>query len=97
MSEVTRYTLPADDERTELQMGVIKALQAVPMHFKSTINIEGLSATDLFAAGGYTLHSRRCHRQASRRHPHIEKNHVYAECQDAFRQPRIHDAERHWL
>lgn len=26
------------------------------------------------------------------RHPHIEKNHVYAECQDAFRQPRIHDA-----
>ncbi|MDM8270775.1 MULTISPECIES: hypothetical protein [Bacillati] len=49
MSEVTRYTLPADDERTELQMGVIKALQAVPMHFKSTINIEGLSATDLFA------------------------------------------------
>ena len=49
MAEVTRYELPADDERTELREGVVRALRAVPMHFSSTINIEGLSATDLFA------------------------------------------------
>lgn len=44
-----RYGLPLDDERTTLREGVIRALQAVPMHFVSTINIEGISATDLFA------------------------------------------------
>lgn len=44
-----RYALPEDDQRTELRQGVIRALRAVPMHFTSTINIEGLSATDLFA------------------------------------------------
>lgn len=40
------YDLPADDERTKLREGVIHALEAVPMHFSSTINIEGLSAID---------------------------------------------------
>lgn len=49
MNEATRYELPEDDERTELRAGVIRALRAVPMHFSSTINIEGLSATDLFS------------------------------------------------
>ena len=49
MDEVKRYSLPKDDERTVLREGVIRALRAVPMHFVSTINIEGLSATDLFA------------------------------------------------
>lgn len=44
-----RYELPANDERTTLRDGVVRALRAVPMHFSSTINIEGLSATDLFA------------------------------------------------
>ncbi len=44
-----RYVLPKDDERTLLQEGVVRALRAVPMHFTSTINIEGLSAIDLFA------------------------------------------------
>lgn len=44
-----RYPLPADDDRTLLYNGVILALKAVPMHFTSTINIEGLSAIDLFA------------------------------------------------
>lgn len=44
-----RYELPEDDERTLLRQGVIRALKAVPMHFSSTINMEGLSATDLFA------------------------------------------------
>ncbi|QKF07858.1 hypothetical protein HLV38_06875 [Berryella wangjianweii] len=49
MEEVKRYPLPEDDERTSLREGVVRALCAVPMHFVSTINIEGLSATDLFA------------------------------------------------
>lgn len=49
MEEVKRYPLPEDDERTSLREGVVRALRAVPMHFVSTINIEGLSATDLFA------------------------------------------------
>ncbi len=44
-----RYELPKDDERTALREGIIRALQAVPMHFVSTINIEGISTTDLFA------------------------------------------------
>lgn len=44
-----RYELPENDERTALREGVIRALRAVPMHFTSTINIEGMSATDLFA------------------------------------------------
>lgn len=46
---VKRYELPEGDERTELREGVVRALCAVPMHFTSTINIEGLSATDLFS------------------------------------------------
>lgn len=49
MPQVERYELPIDDPRTELVAGVVRALRAVPMHFKSTINIEGLSATDLFS------------------------------------------------
>lgn len=49
MEEVKRYPLPKDDVRTILREGVLRALHAVPMHFVSTINIEGLSATDLFA------------------------------------------------
>ena len=47
MESVERYELPQDDERTELREGIVKALRAVPMHFMSPINIEGLSATDL--------------------------------------------------
>lgn len=46
---IKRYELPQGDERTELREGVVRALRAVPMHFSSTINIEGISATDLFA------------------------------------------------
>lgn len=49
MNKVERYTLPDDDPRTALREGIVRALRAVSMHFKSTINIEGLSATDLFA------------------------------------------------
>lgn len=49
MDDVRRYVLPKDDERTELRDGIVRALRAVPMHFASPINIEGLSATDLFA------------------------------------------------
>lgn len=45
----TRYDLPQEDERTALREGVIRALRAVPMHFVSTINIEGISAKDLFS------------------------------------------------
>lgn len=45
----TRYELPADDERTTLRTNVIRALMAVPMHFTSSISMEGLRATDLFA------------------------------------------------
>lgn len=44
-----RYPMPEDDERTELRNGVVRALYAIPMHFTSTINIEGLDATDLFS------------------------------------------------
>lgn len=44
-----RYDLPVDDERTELREGVVRALYALPMHFTSPINIEGLEATDLFS------------------------------------------------
>ncbi len=46
---IKHYDLPTDDERTKLREGVIHALEAVPMHFSSTINIEGLSAIDLFS------------------------------------------------
>lgn len=49
MAEIERYALPEDDPRTKLRAGIVRALRAVPMHFTSTINIEGLSATDLFA------------------------------------------------
>ena len=42
----TRYELPQDDERTALREGVVRALHAVPMHFVSTINVEGISTTD---------------------------------------------------
>lgn len=44
-----RYPVPENDARTELREGVIRALRAVPMHFKSPINIEGIASTDLFA------------------------------------------------
>ena len=44
-----RYELPEDDQRTILRNGVIQALKAVPMHFTSTVNIEGLSVVDLFS------------------------------------------------
>lgn len=44
-----RYDLPDGDERTELRRGVVKALQALPMHFTSPIVIEGVEATDLFS------------------------------------------------
>lgn len=43
------YPLPQDDERTELHRGVVKALHALPMHFTSPINIEGIEANDLFS------------------------------------------------
>ncbi len=39
---IDRYELPSDDERTQLAEGVIKALQAVPIYFKTAINIEGI-------------------------------------------------------
>lgn len=45
----TRYELPHDDERTLLREGVVRALRAIPMHFSSTINVEGVSTTDLFS------------------------------------------------
>lgn len=44
-----RYGLPPDDDRTRLHDGVVKALYALPMHFTSPINIEGLEANDLFS------------------------------------------------
>lgn len=44
-----RYELPEGDERTELRDGVVKALYALPMHFTSPINVEGLEANDLFS------------------------------------------------
>jgi hypothetical protein len=46
---IKHYPLPKDDPRTVLREGIVKALRAVPLHFKSTINIEGISAVDLFA------------------------------------------------
>ena len=46
---MNHYPLPKEDPRTSLREGIVKALQAVPLHFKSTINIEGISAVDLFA------------------------------------------------
>ena len=45
----TRYELPPDDNRTLLREGVVRALRAIPMHFSSTINVEGISTTDLFS------------------------------------------------
>lgn len=44
-----RYEMPLEDERTLLREGIVRALRAVPLHFSSTIHIEGLSAVDLFA------------------------------------------------
>lgn len=46
---VNHYTLPENDERTLLHKGVVRALRSVPMHFTSSINIEGISAIDLFS------------------------------------------------
>lgn len=46
---IEHYPYPKDDPRTGLREGVVKALRAVPLHFKSTINIEGISAVDLFS------------------------------------------------
>lgn len=49
MDSIKHYSIPEDDERTELREGVIRALRAVPIYFKSSINIDGISATDLFS------------------------------------------------
>lgn len=46
---IQRYELPKDDQRTQLREGLVRALRAVPMHFESPIEIEGISATDLFS------------------------------------------------
>lgn len=46
---VSRYEIPKDNECSLLREGVLRALRAVPLHFNSSINIEGLSATELFA------------------------------------------------
>lgn len=47
--EIKRYELPPNNEQTQLREGIVRALKAVPMHFKSSINIEGISAIDLFS------------------------------------------------
>lgn len=49
MDKTRHFKLPPDDFRTGLREGIVRALRSVPVHFSSTINIEGLSATDLFA------------------------------------------------
>lgn len=49
MDKIRHFKLPTADFRTELREGIVRALRAVSVHFSSTINIEGLSATDLFA------------------------------------------------
>lgn len=43
------YALPVGDERTGLRNGVVQALRALPMHFTSPINIEGIEVNDLFS------------------------------------------------
>lgn len=45
----TRPVLAEDDPRTELVQRVREALIALPGYFRSTTNIEGVAATDLFA------------------------------------------------
>ena len=47
--EVKHYPISKEDPRYELVENVKSALRAIPMHFSSTINIEGMAATDLFA------------------------------------------------
>lgn len=44
-----RTELPADHPKAKLRHNVIDALSALPFHFSSPINIEGLNATDLFS------------------------------------------------
>jgi hypothetical protein len=44
-----RTPLPDDDPRTKLARNVADAIDALPYHFSSSINIEGLEATDLFS------------------------------------------------
>lgn len=44
-----RTLLPPDDPRTKLRNNVADAIGALPFYFKSTINIEGLDAADLFS------------------------------------------------
>lgn len=44
-----RYPIPVNDEKTHLRENVIKALNALPMHFTSPISIEGIEANDLFS------------------------------------------------
>lgn len=44
----TRYELDPADRRTKLRENVIEAINALPFHFASPINIEGLDAGDLF-------------------------------------------------
>lgn len=41
------YELPDGDERTELRNGIVRALYALPMHFTSPINVEGIEVNDL--------------------------------------------------
>lgn len=43
------YELPDGDERTELRNGIVRALYALPMHFTSPINVEGIEVNDLFS------------------------------------------------
>lgn len=43
------YDLPEEDDRTELRNGVVRALYALPMHFTSPINVEGIEVNDLFS------------------------------------------------
>ncbi len=49
MNLPTKYDLPDDSKKHALYKGIIRALNAVPNNFSSTINIEGLLATDLFS------------------------------------------------
>ena len=44
-----RYSLDPSDSRTVLRETLLKALNALPHYFSSKINIEGLTATDLFS------------------------------------------------
>lgn len=49
MTAVAHYELPEDARMRLLYERILRTLRAVPTFFSSTINIEGLSATDLFS------------------------------------------------